>query len=470
MKNVFSTTDANQQAHATRRRAPGGCDNTRGHCPGGHFSRRDFLRVGSLPFLGIGLSEFLRAREALGAAAVDAKATAQSCIMVWLDGGAPQMDTFDPKPSSSFKAIPTNVSGIQYCELLPKLAQRADKLSIIRSVRSPENNHGGATLYAATGHAPNPAMKFPGVGAIVAKETGARGAIPPYVIAPEMPKGKEYDEYMKAHFVGPEYDPLILPFPRESDFQVPDLELPKELSIETVNRRRSFLDLVDRHYREKVESAEFQSMDSFLDQAWSMILSPAVREAFDIGKESDKTRERYGKDDDAFGKSLLLARRLVEAGSRFVTAGGFGPQAWDTHQQNDTNMKSNLAPRFDQGLSALLDDLDERGLLDSTVVLVIGEFGRTAHLNVKFGRDHWPECWSVAITGGGIRPGRTVGESDERAAYVADRPISIGDIYATIYKAMGIDWHKEYMHPIGRPIKIANGFDDKTGQPVDELF
>jgi hypothetical protein len=400
---------------------------------------------------------------------VDGHATAKACIMVWLDGGPPQMDTFDPKPSSSFSAISTNVPGIQYCELLPKLAQRADKLSIIRSVRSLENNHGGASLYAATGHQPNPAMKFPGVGARVAKETGARGTIPPHIMVPGMPKGREYDEYFKAHFVGPQYDPLILPDPSKGDFQVPDLELPKAVSIDTVRRRQSFLDVVDRHYRDKVESAEFRSMDSFLEQAWNMILSPDVRDAFDLGKEPEATRERYGKD-DAFGQSLLLARRLVEAGSRFVTAAGFGPQAWDTHGTNDSAMKSNLGPRFDLSFSALLDDLQERGLLDSTVVLVIGEFGRTAHFNVRFGRDHWPECWSVAITGGGIQPGRIVGASDERGAYVADRMVTIGDIHATIYKAMGIDWHKEYMHPIGRPIKIANSIDDKTGVPVGELF
>ena len=440
-----------------------------GRCPGGHWGRRDFLRVGSLPFLGIGLGEFLRVREALGAAKVDAQATAQACIMVWLDGGPPQMDTFDPKPSSSFKAISTNVAGIQYCELLPRLAQMADKISVIRSVRSLENNHGGASLYAATGHQPNPAMQFPGVGAIVAKETGARGKLPAHIMVPGMPKGKEYDEYFKAHFVGPEYDPLILPDPSKSDFQVPDLELPKDLSIETLRRRRAFLDVVDRHYRDRVEFAEFRSMDSFVEQAWSMIQSPEVREAFDLSKESEKTRERYGKD-DAFGQSLLLARRLVEAGSRFVTASGYGPQAWDTHGDNDNNMKNNLAPRFDRSFSALLEDLEQRGLLDSTVVLVIGEFGRTAHLNVRFGRDHWPECWSVAMTGGGIQPGRIVGASDERGAYVADREVHIGDIHATIYKAMGIDWHKEYMHPIGRPIKIANAIGDETGQPVGELF
>jgi hypothetical protein len=431
-------------------------------------TRRDFLRVGTLTFLGVHLSQFLEARRLYASDGDAEKAKAKACIMVWLDGGPPQMDTFDPKPTSSFKAIGTNVPGIQLSELLPRLSKQADKFSIVRSVHTEENNHGGATHYAATGHQPNPAMKFPGIGAIITKEMGPRDNVPPHVIVPGLPKGKIYDDFFRGHFIGPEHDPLVLPDPSKPGFAVPDLSLPKSLSVKSLEDRRSFLNVVDRFYREKVESAQFSSMDTFVEQAWNMILSPAVREAFDLAKETDKTKDAYGR--DGFGQSMLLARRLVEAGSRFVTASGYGAQAWDTHGGNDPAMRDRLGPTFDRTFSALLEDLEQRGLLESTVVVVSGEFGRTAHLNPQFGRDHWPECWSMVLAGGGIQGGRVVGASDERGAYVADRMVSMGDIFATIYKAFGIDWNKEYMHPIGRPVKIANAINDETGRPLGDLF
>ena len=179
-------------------------------------------------------------------------------------------------------------------------------------------------------------------------------------------------------------------------------------------------------------------------------------------------KDAYGR--TSIGMSLLLSRRLVEAGSRFVTAAGYKIQAWDTHGDNDKLLRDSLAPPTDQALSTLLEDLDQRGLLESTVVIVMGEFGRTPHINAKYGRDHWPHCWSLLLGGGGIRGGQVVGASDERAAYVAERMVSMGDMFATTYKALGIDWRKEYMHPIGRPVKIANAIDDKTGAPIKELI
>ena len=443
-------------------------DQNCGGCTGDHLGRRDFLRVGSLTFLGIHLSQYLRLRQTLAQDGVRTQGKAQACILVWLDGGQSQMDTWDPKPISSFKPISTNVAGIQISELLPRLAGQMDKVALIRSMHTLENNHGVASHYAATGHRPSPAMKFPGFGAIVTREMGPRRHFPPHVMVPNMPKGKQFDEYFKAHFIGPQYDPMILPDPSGKDFEVPDLSLPKHVALETVEDRRAFLDVVDRHYRQKVEAAEFANMDTFVEQAWNMILSPHVREAFDLSSESEKTREVYGR--DGFGQSLLMARRLVEAGSRFVTAGGFRVQAWDTHSNNDQVTREELAPTLDRGLSALLEDLDQRGLLESTVVLVLGEFGRTPHINPNLGRDHWPECWSVALAGGGIRGGQVVGASDERGAYVADRMVTMGDLFATIYKAFGIDWTKTYMHPIGRPVKIANSIDDETGEPISELL
>lgn len=209
-------------------------------------------------------------------------------------------------------------------------------------------------------------------------------------------------------------------------------------------------------------------MDAFSEQALKMILSPEVKKAFDLSQESEKTKNAYGR--DRVGQSVLLARRLVESGCRFVTASGYKHGQWDTHSENEKLMKETLGPSLDQTLSVLLEDLEQRGLLETTVVLAMGEFGRTPHINPAKGRDHWPDCWSVAVGGGGIQGGHVVGASDEKGAYVADRLVSIGDLYATIYKAMGIDWTKTYMSPIGRPIYIANTFEDKAGVPIAELI
>ena len=208
-------------------------------------------------------------------------------------------------------------------------------------------------------------------------------------------------------------------------------------------------------------------MDAFLEKAWDMILTPSVGAAFDLSKESTRTREAYGL--DSVGQSLLLARRLVEAGTRFVTAAGYHGNSWDTHKGNDKGHRDRLTPPLDRALSALLDDLNQRGLYESTLVVAMGEFGRTPHINPDLGRDHWPGCWSLVLGGGGLQTGRVVGKSDEQGAVIVERPISIGDLFATVYKAMGIEWHKEYMTPVGRPIKIANSFDDLTGQPISEL-
>ena len=446
-------------------------------CDGNHFGRRDFLRAGSLSFLGISLGQFLRLREATASAESVNKAKAQACIMIWLDGGPSQMDTWDPKPTSNFKPISTNVPGIQVSELLPRLAKHMDKLSVIRSMHTLENNHMRGHHYALTGHRPNPAMEFPSFGTMVSKEMGQRGSVPANVMISGV--NDLVEEYFKSKFIGAQYDPMIVPEPNPfnsnttdpdapAEYKVTDLSLPKSLSLERVNNRRSFLDLVDRAYREKVELADFGHMDTFTEQALNMILSPKVRDAFDLSKESDKTKETYGR--DAIGRSMLIARRLVEAGSRFVTAAGYTTQAWDSHSNNDVLHRDYLTPTLDRSLSALLEDLDQRGLLESTVVIAMGEFGRTADISPNLGRDHWPECWSMALGGGGIRGGQVVGASDERGAYVADRMTSIGDLYATVYKAMGIDWNKFYMHPIGRPIKIATALDDETGVPIPELI
>jgi uncharacterized protein (DUF1501 family) len=261
---------------------------------------------------------------------------------------------------------------------------------------------------------------------------------------------------------------MCIPDPSKPDFAVTDLSLPKTVSEASVESRSAFLKAVDRRYRALNEKAEHADLDAYTAQAWKMILTPAVRDAFDLSKESDKTKEQYGK--DSIGSSLLLARRLVEAGSRFVTAAGYHSTSWDTHSDNDRGHRDRLAPPLDRSLSALIDDLEARGLLETTLVVAMGEFGRTPFINPNLGRDHWPNCWSLALAGGGIKRGIVVGASDERGANVTDRVVAMGDLFATIYKLLGIDWRKEYMSPIGRPVKIANSLDDQTGEPVAELL
>ena len=443
------------------------------HCVGMAASRRDFLRVGSLSFLGLSLSDYLRSSTipaATGETAAITTGKAQACILLWLEGGVSHLDTWDVKGNSRFRTIPTNVAGIEISEILPGLARHMDKLSIIRSMKTNERNHPQGTIQTQTGHRPNPAMKFPSFGSIVSKELGARQNMPPYVVVPTPTENDffNYEEAYKGAFIGAQYDAMILPDPSQPDFRVSDLSLPKSIPSQAIEDRRTLLGIVDRHFRQQEHLAEFAMMDTFQEQALGMILSPHVQKAFDLSQESEKTRDRYGR--SRVGQSVLLARRLVEAGSRFVTAAGYKHCQWDTHGDNEKRLRETLAPSLDQTLSALLEDLDQRGLLESTVVMATGEFGRTPEINPGNGRDHWPDCWSLVVGGGGIRGGQIVGASDDRGAYVAERPTSIGDLYATVYKAMGIDWRQTYMTPVGRPIYIANGFDDKVGSPIKELI
>jgi uncharacterized protein (DUF1501 family) len=429
-------------------------------------SRRSFLSAGSLGFLGLTLSEYLAAAASSPKTAGAGKAN--SVILFWLEGGPSHIDTWDPKTNSNFKPISTNVAGIQVSELLPKMAKRMDKFALVRSMHTRGTDHPQATHYAITGHEVNPAMQFPSLGSIITKEMGARNAVPAHVLVPKWDRTRQYEDYFRASFLGGEFDPMCIPDPSRPGFEVTDLSLPKSVSQAAVESRSAFLRAVDRQYRKLDETAEHTNMDAYTEQAWKMILTPAVRDAFDMSKESEKTKERYGK--DSVGQSALLARRLVEAGSRFVTAAGYHSNSWDTHSDNDKGHRDRLAPTLDRTLTALVEDLDERGLLSTTLVVAMGEFGRTPIINPALGRDHWPNCWSMALAGGGIKVGQVVGASDERGYNVTERVVTMGDLYATIYQSLGIDWTKEYMSPIGRPIKIANSLEDRTGQPVKELL
>lgn len=440
------------------------------HCRGAATTRRDFLRAGTLSFLGMGLSGFLRSSAFAATSGAVSSSKAKAVILLWLEGGISHLDTWDVKANSGFKPISTKASGVQISEIFPGIAKQMDKLSIIRSMKTQERNHPQGTIETLTGHRPNPALKFPSFGSIVSKEMGAAQNMPPFVVVPTPNEADffNYQEAYQAAFIGSEYDGMILPDPSAPDFHLPDLSLPKSLTAEAISDRRTMLKIVDAAYREKEKAAEFAKMDAFEEQALRMLLDPHVKEAFDLSKESDKTKDRYGRHRP--GQSVLLARRLVESGCRFVTAAGYTHGQWDTHFDNERLLRTSLAPLLDQSLSALMEDLEQRGLLESTVVIVTGEFGRTPVINPKAGRDHWPDCWSLLVGGGGIQGGQIVGASDKDGAYVAERPVAIGDLYATVYKAMGIDWTKTYMSPIARPVYIANGFDDTEGTPLKELI
>ena len=412
--------------------------------------------------MGLGLGQYLQVSNALAAAA---QAKARSVILVFQEGGLSQVDSWDPKPNSSFKSIPTNVPGVHFGELFPRLARQMNKVAVIRSMHTVHNNHTEATHYAMTGHKINASMKFPSFGSIVTKELPTQGAIPPHLALSKF--STTYKDFLKGHIIDAKYDPMYLPQAGQpadakdpvDEYKVPDLSLPDSVTKDQVEDRRTLLNLVDRQYRRNVEIAEFLAMDDYVEQAWNMILSPDVRDAFDLSQESDKTRDTYGRD--------ISGQSMIEAGSRFVTVQS---NNWDTHSTHDKQMKDKLAEPLDRTVSVLLDDLEQRGLLDSTVVIVMGEFGRTPLINFDAGRDHWPECWSLMLAGGGIRGGTVVGASDKEGGYVADRLVTMGDMYATVYKALGINWNKTYMHPIGRPLKIANSLDDQTGVPIKELI
>ncbi len=426
--------------------------------------RREFLRVGALSYLGLGLSDYFQLSSLMASPNVKT-AKAQSCILIWMHGGQSHLDTWDVKGNSGFKPISTNAPGIQISELLPRVSRHMDKLSIIRSMKNESNAHSEGTYYAMTGHMPTTTTRFPSVGTVVAKELGTRTSVPAYVTT-----GRGRLNSRSAGFVEPHYEPFIIPEPGAKDFKVTDLVLPDEVSVDALHARHAFLKLVDERYRQMENHANFATVDSYNERALNLITSPAVRNAFDLSQESEKIKEAYGP--GRFGQGTLLARRLVEAGCRFVTIDGWNKEAkhdWDTHYRNDYYVKEELVPPLDRALSTLLVDLEARGLFESTIVLVMGEFGRTPNINPGRGRDHWGHCWSLVLGGGGIKGGQVVGASDERGAYVAERLVTIGDLFATVYKALGIDWTKTYLGPGRRPIYIANSIGDKQGEPVHEL-
>lgn len=428
------------------------------------FGRRDFIKIGSLGFFGLGLNEFFALKALAADTPVHGKPleTDRSIILVWLSGGPPQTDTFDMKPDAPrevrglFKPIATNVSGIQICEHLPRTAKVADKFAIIRSMTSREANHERAINYLLTGYLPLQTIEFPSMGSVIAKEKGPRNGLPPYVAVPNT-----FPSYGPG-FLGGAYGPFIAGDPNVTGYRVRDLNLPTDIDWNRVNNRRWLLNQIDQYFREIDTRNEFRTVDTFYEKAYDLMRSSVAKKAFDIESEPEGVRSRYGR--TPVGQGCLLARRLVEAGVRFVTVSK-GWLNWDTHGNNFNTLEKLLLPELDMAYSALLEDLHQRGMLESTLVVMMGEFGRTPQVNAEAGRDHWSKAFSIVMAGGGVTGGQVLGATDGKAAEVVSDPYQVEDLVATIYSRVGIDFTQEYLTPIGRPVKLSNG-----GKVIAKLF
>ncbi|HXG08519.1 MAG TPA: DUF1501 domain-containing protein [Gemmataceae bacterium] len=442
------------------------------------ITRRHLLKVGGLGLLGMHLPGLLRA----AAAGNTPKARAQSVIFLYQWGGPGQHETFDMKPGApaevrgEFKPIATNVPGIQVCEYLPRVAKVADKLCILRSLHHMMKNHVSAGYYGLTGHAPpiedqrlrDTLDLYPAYGSVVDKLAPAKAGIPTFVAFPHVIRDGSVTPGQHASFLGKMHDPFFVgQDPNSPDFRLPELSLPANLTPERLASRREVLRLIDRQAELLEHSARARGIEASYEKAISMLTSPAVKKAFDLSAEPDAVRDRYGR--TTYGQSCLLARRLVEAGARFINvyfAATIGGQStvsggWDVHGNNGNPMgpilKKYLLPITDQTLPTLLEDLDQRGLLDETLVVWVGEFGRTPKINSQAGRDHWPQCYSAVLAGGGVKRGFVYGSSDKTGAYPASDAVKPDDLAATMFYLLGIDPHTEVYDPLGRPLPISKG-------------
>jgi hypothetical protein len=397
------------------------------------FDRRTALRVGGLATLA--LPTVLRA-EATGKRA---NARARSVILVYLGGGLSHHDSF-------------NVG-----ELLPMMAKAMDKVALIRSGAHNNDHHETATNWVMSGRFGSAFGDYPAIGAVVAHETGFTGTLPPYVSVPRNPSFTW--ELGKSAFLGGRYESFKAGDPNQPNYRVQDVSPADALSAKTVARRGKLLDAVDGLARKVQANDQITTYDEFRQRASAMILSGEARKAFAIDEESDRLRDRYGR--TTFGQSCLLARRLVEGGVRFVTVNYGG---WDHHSKVFENLDRKL-PEFDRGFSALIGDLTDRGLMDDTLVVCMGEFGRTPKINKDAGRDHWGPAGSLLVAGAGVRPGNVIGATDKQGAYVTKRPVSPADVAYTIFDSLGIDPRKQLVTPDGRPIEILD-----QGELVKELF
>lgn len=426
------------------------------------MARRSFLQVGTMAGLGLLLGDYFR-MQARGAIKeyISKEGPAKSVIHIFLPGGIAHHESFDPKPYAPaeyrgpFSTVNTKLDGVQFSQHLSKTAAIADKITVCRSMSHGEAAHERGTHNMFTGYRPSPALSYPSFGSVLSHEFGPRKSMPPYVCVPGMP-----NEYAGSGYLSSAYGPFSVGSdPADGKFQVKDLVLPAGLTAERFEKRKALLKAVDTHFRTLEKSDALDAMDTFYQRAYALISSPEARAAFDLGSEPEKMKEAYGK--NAAGMRMLLARRLVEAGVRMVsiTYGG-----WDHHDNISGGISSQL-PAFDQAFAMLITDLDQRGLLDSTMVVVSSEFGRTPKVNGTSGRDHWPKVFSVVMAGGGIKRGSVYGASDATGAEPDHNPLSVEDFATTIYHQLGIVADKELMAPGGRPIEIVDG-----GKVIKELL
>ncbi len=426
---------------------------------GSGTSRRSFLKVGALSWLGLG--EFLRMRSLWQDAGNVIEPKAQSVINIFLPGGMAHQDTFDPKPYApveyrgATQTIDTAIPGVRFGNHLPKTAAIADRISVIRSFSHGEAAHERGVHNMFTGYRPSPALVYPSIGSVVAHEQGPRKNLPAYVCVPNTPNVYAGTGYLSASFA---------PFSVGSDpaarqFEVRDLDLPQGVDEARFTRRQRLLDAVNDHFASREQSDNLDAMDSFYQRAYDLLGSEAARAAFDLSSEPDALRDNYGR--NTAGQRMLLARRLVESGVRFVTL-SYG--SWDMHQNISNGIGAQLPP-FDQAFATLITDLEQRGLLDSTLVLVTTEFGRTPKINPDGGRDHWPRVFSVVMAGGGVKRGYVHGSSDATASEVDQNGVGPEDLARTVFNLIGIDPDKPLMAPGNRPVRIV-----KDGNIIREIL
>lgn len=443
------------------------------------ITRRDFMQVGTLGAVGLTLPRYLAAREA---GAVKPGHDEKSCIMIFNLGAPSHIDLFDMKPDAPaevrgpFQPIETSVPGIELSEILPQHAKHADKFSLVRSC-----HHTGAAVHDAgwqmmqTGRLFSGGVNTPHAGAVVSYLRGRKSDLPPFVVLPELMGrgGGNLPNGQAGGFLGKAHDPFALNAdPSQKNFKVPDLLPPEEIGEVRLERRRRMRDIVDSAVGnfEATESADL--LNSNFEAAFRMMTSPQAREAFDLSKEPQSVRERYGM--NRFGQCCLLARRLIESGVRFITINTFltvfNEVTWDIHGSKPftsiAGMKEIVCPMYDQAYGALLEDLYDRGMLDSTLVCNLAEFGRTPRVNPAGGRDHWPQCFTVYFAGGGVQGGRIVGASDPVGGVPAERPVDPGDVAATIFHSLGFDLETHLPGPAGRPFPLV----DFGKREIHELF
>jgi hypothetical protein len=443
------------------------------------ITRRDFLQVGTLGAIGLSLAKYANL-QSLGA--TEKGSSEKSAIMIFNLGAPSQLDTWDMKPDAPreirgpFKPISTKSPDIQISEIFPLHAKIADKFSLVRSCyHTAAAVHDSGHQMMQTGRLFTGGINTPHAGCAFEFLKGRRNELPANVILPEPmgPTGGNMPHGQDAGFLGKSFDPFVLNAdPSKKDFKVPDLRPPQEIGEARLRRRQSFRQVVEGTVKNFEASSSAELMDANFASAYRLMTSEKAREAFDLTREPEKVRERYGM--SRFGQCCLLARRLVEAGVRFVTINTFitvfNEITWDIHGSKPftsiAGMKDIVAPMYDQGYSALIEDLQERGMLANTLVCNLAEFGRTPKINPAGGRDHWPQCWTVYFAGGGVQGGRVVGKSDDIGAYPVERPVNPSEVVATIYHSLGLDLTTHLPGPNNRPFSLV----DVGTQPFRELF